>query len=120
MGPAELGIWGARDAFLKKNRAAVIDFLEDTMRVTRWFTDPANNAEATKIAADSAKVPEALFKGWVFTKRDYYRDPGLLPDVAAIQANIDLQASVGFVKGKIDAKKYIDLSYIEAAKGRGN
>jgi NitT/TauT family transport system substrate-binding protein len=31
MGPSELGFWGAKDDFLKKNRAAMIDFLEDTL-----------------------------------------------------------------------------------------
>ncbi len=120
MGPGELGLWGAKDSFLKKNRAAMVDMLDDTMRVTRWYTDPKNHDEAMKIIADTTKAPAALFQDWMFSKLDYYRDPSLLPDVAAIKANIEAQSQLGFVKGKLDASKFVDISYVEEAKKRGN
>lgn len=117
MGPGELGLWGASDAFLKKNREAIVDLLEDTMRVTRWYTDPKNHDEAMKIIAETTKAPAALFSSWMYTKQDYYRDPSLLPDVEAVKSNIAAQAQLGFVKGKLDVAKHIDTSYaVDAAK----
>jgi sulfonate transport system substrate-binding protein len=118
MGPSELGVWAAKDSFLKKNRAAVIDLLEDTMTAQRWFNDPANHDEAVKIVADVTKAPAALFSDWMFTRKDYYRDPKLVPDVKAMQANIDLQGQLGFLKGKMDVKKFVDLSYVTEAGKR--
>lgn len=118
MGPSELGIWAAKDGFLKKNRAAVIDMMEDTMRVTRWLRDPKNHDEAVKIVSDFAKAPPALYADWLFTEKDYYRDPELKLDIPAFQSNLDVQRDLGFFKSKIDVKKYVDTSYIEEARKR--
>ncbi len=118
LGPSELGVWAARDTFLKTNHAAIVDFLEDAMRVLRWYSDPANHEEAVKIVASVAKAPSALFEDWTFTKKDYYRDPALTPDLAAMQANVDAQRRLGFINGAMDVKKYTDLSYVEEARKR--
>ena len=118
LGPSELGVWAAKESFLKKNREAVIDLLEDTMTVSAWFSDPANHDEAVKIVAEITKAPPALFSEWIFTRKDYYRDPGLVPDIAAMQANVDLQGQLGFLKGQMLVKNFADLSYVEAAGAR--
>lgn len=118
MGVSELAIWVAKDSFLKKNRAAVVDFLEDSMRALRWYLDPKNHDEAVKIAAAAAKVPPSMFQDWLFTKRDVYRDPSMLPNVVALQSNFDTQKELGFLSSKIDAKTYIDTSYVEEATKR--
>ena len=120
MGVSELGVWVAHDAFLKKNQAAVTDFLADAMAATRWYLDPKNHDEAVKIASDFAKAPPALFAEWLFTKKDYYRDPSLLPNVAAFQANMDLQRELGFLNTKIDVKQYVDTTLVQAAAKRLN
>src|SRR5437667_9888359 len=39
-------VWTARTPFLEKNRAALPDVMEDTLRITRWFLDPNNHKEA--------------------------------------------------------------------------
>ncbi len=118
MGPSELSVWAAKDSFLKQNRAAIIDMLEDCMVASRWFSDPANHDAAVKIVVETTKAPAALFGDWIFTKKDYYRDPNFIPDVDAMQANIDLQAQLGFLKGKMEVSKYVDLSYVEEAGKR--
>jgi sulfonate transport system substrate-binding protein len=118
MGPSELGIWVAHKDFLEKNRAAVTDFLEDTIRATRWYLDPAHHDEAVKIAADFSKAPPALFASWLFTKTDYYRDPNLKPNLAALQSNVDLQRDLGFFSSKIDVQRYVDLSLLDEAVKR--
>ena len=36
-GVTQLLIWCARQSFIDKNRAAMVDFMEDTLRITRWY-----------------------------------------------------------------------------------
>jgi hypothetical protein len=51
-------------------------------------------------------------------KGDYYRDPHGLPDLDAMQANIDAQAKLGFLKSSPDVRKYAALGLIEEAAKR--
>ena len=118
LGLTQMIIWCARDSFIQKNRAAVVDFMEDATRAVRWYTDPANRDEAVKILSDAMKIPPERLSSWVFTKNDMYRDPNLMPDLKALQANIDLQADLGLIKGKIEVAKYADLSIIDEAVKR--
>jgi NitT/TauT family transport system substrate-binding protein len=99
----------------------MVDFMEDSIRAVRWYLDPKNHAEAVEIAARVSKRPAAAFDKWLFLKAgqngDYYRDPSMLPDLKALQANIDLQHQLGLVKATIDVAKHSDLSVVrEAAK----
>src|SRR6201996_5331419 len=50
-GITQLTMWTARTEFIQKNRAALVDFLEDTIRAVRWCTDPAHHEEAVAIVA---------------------------------------------------------------------
>ena len=75
LGPTQFALWTARTPFLEKNRAAVVDFLEDTLRALRWYLEPANHAAAVDILADFTHLPAARFDGWLLTHKDQYRDP---------------------------------------------
>ncbi len=118
LGTSELGIWVAHKDWLEKNKAAVTDFLEDTLVATRWYLDPKNHDEAVKIASDFAKAPPALFASWLFTHKDYYRDPNLQPNVKALQANVDTMKDLGFMKEGLDVGKYVDTSLLADALKR--
>ena len=37
IGVTDMIVWAARKPFLDKNRAAMVDFMEDTLRITRWY-----------------------------------------------------------------------------------
>jgi NitT/TauT family transport system substrate-binding protein len=116
LGVTQMISWNARAAFIEKNRAAMVDFMEDMLRITRWYTDPKNHDEAAQIASRITKAPPERF-GWLFTKQDEYRDPDLLPNLEALQRNVDTTRELGFVKNKIDIAKFSDLSLVkEAAK----
>jgi sulfonate transport system substrate-binding protein len=116
LGVTQMISWNARKGFIEKNRAAMVDFMEDMLRITRWYVDPANHDEVAKIASNVTKQPPERF-GWLFTKQDEYRDPNLLPNMEALQRNLDATRDLGFVKNKIDVNKYADLSLVkEAAK----
>jgi sulfonate transport system substrate-binding protein len=56
--------------------------------------------------------------GWVFTKTDEYRDPNMLPDLAALQRNVDLTKELGYAQSSFDVKAYSDLSMVEEAAKR--
>ena len=71
-----------------------------------------------QIAARVTKQPPERFAGWLFTDKDYDRSPDLLPDLAALQANIEVQRDLGFLKGPIDVQKYVDLSIVREAATR--
>ena len=106
----------ARKPFIEAHRAALVDFLEDSLRITRWYLDPKNHDEITEIAARLTKQPADRF-GWVFTKRDYYRDPNMLPNLDALQSNVEMTKELGFINASFDVRAHCDLSLIsEAAK----
>ena len=117
IGVTQMIVWAARKPFIDKNRAAMVDFMEDTLRITRWFLDPANHKEAMEIAGRVTKQPPERFD-WLFTKRDAYHDPNMLPDLAALQKNVDMTRDLGFVKTTLDVKKHADLSIVEEAANR--
>jgi NitT/TauT family transport system substrate-binding protein len=122
IGRTQMIVWAAREGFLKKNRAAMVDFMEDTIRAVRWYIDPKNHDEAVQIAARVSKRPAAAFDKWLFRKAgqdgDYYRDDHMRPDLKSLQANIDLQHQLGLVKASIDVAKHAELSIIEDAAKR--
>ena len=108
----------ARGDFLKANRAAVADFFEDYLRALRWFLDLANRPEALQITANFLKRPVAVFEGYAFTPKDYYRDSGAVPDLAALQRNIDQVVELGILPRGIEVKDHADLSFLEKARKR--
>ena len=118
VGRSQMIVWVARKDFIDKNRAAMVDFMEDSLRAVHWFLDPANRKEVLEVAAKVSKRPAASFESWLFTKNDAYRDPNMIPNLEALQANIKLQKDLGFIKTDIDVKKYSDLSLVEEAAKR--
>ena len=117
LGPTQMIVWTARKSFIDKNRAALVDFMEDMLVITRWYIDPKNHDEAAKIASKITKAPPERF-GWLFTKDDTYRDPDLLPNLDALQKNVDTVKELGFVNKTIDVKKHADLSIVQEAIAR--
>lgn len=118
VGRTQMLVWTARAGFLEKHRAAVLDFLEDALRAVRFYVDPRNHDEVVQIAARVSKQPPDKFQEWLFTKKDYYRDPNLVPDLGALQANIDLQRDLGLLRASVDVKKHADLSLVREAAAR--
>jgi NitT/TauT family transport system substrate-binding protein len=115
-GVMQLLIWCARQSFIDKNRAAMTDFMEDSVRITSWFLNPKNHAEVAEISARLTKQPPERFD-WPFTTKDYYHAPGMRPDLEALQRNLGLMKDLGIITTDIDLKKHSDLSLVnEAAK----
>jgi NitT/TauT family transport system substrate-binding protein len=117
IGRSDMIVWVARKPFIDKNHAALVDFYEDTLRIVRWYLDPANHEASMQILGALVKRPPAIFS-WVFTKQDVYHDPNLMPDLDALQNNVDLTHELGFTKSTFKVKDYTDLSMIEEAAKR--
>ena len=117
VGVSQFTMWTARQSFIENNRAAMVDFMEDTLRIVRWYLDPANRQEVMEICARITKQRSERF-AWVFTDRDYYRDRNLLPDLAALQRNVNLTHDLGLIKASFDVAKFADLSVVREAVKR--
>jgi len=116
-GITQLTMWTARTGFIQQNRAALVDFLEDSVRAIRWYTEPNNHDEAVAIVARLNKAPPERMD-WAFTSRDQFRDPNGAPNLAALQSNLAQQKAVGLLDDSIDVQKYSDLSMVEEAAKR--
>jgi NitT/TauT family transport system substrate-binding protein len=119
IGSIALSFWAARKGFIDKNRAALVDLMEDYGAVLRWYYDPANHKEAVALTAGFLKRPPAAFEGWLFTKKDFHRDPDGKPDLKVVQSSIDKVKELGFIKDTLDVSEFADLTIVdEAAKRR--
>ncbi len=118
MGQTQKIFWVARSGYLDKNRAALVDFVEDFMRAQRWFMNPSNRADALQIVSSFTKQPPEFYAGYVWTNSDYYRDPRGLPNLEALQHSIDVQVELGILKAKLDVKALSDLSIVTEAADR--
>jgi sulfonate transport system substrate-binding protein len=119
IGPAELLMWSARAPYIAAHRAALVDLMEDNLRMLRWYSDPANHQEAIAIVAKLTKQPpESL--DWVFTKRDDFRGPDGAPDLRSVDTDLKMEKTLGYLKTDIDVAKYADLTIAgEALKRLG-
>ena len=117
LGLSQFIMWTARKPFIDAHRAALVDLLEDSLRIIHWYLDPQNHDAVEQIAARVTKQPANQF-GWVFTKSDYYRNAQMLPDLDALQNNVDLVQKLGLVHARLDVKSHADLSMIEEAGNR--
>jgi sulfonate transport system substrate-binding protein len=117
IGVSQFAMWTARKGFIDANRPALVDFMEDTMRIEHWYLDPKNHDAVAAIAGRITKQPPERF-GWLFTKNDYYRARDMRPDLDALQKNVDMTRDLGFVKASFDVKAHSDLSLVEEAAKR--
>jgi sulfonate transport system substrate-binding protein len=117
LGLSEFVSFQARKPFIDAHRAALVDWFEDTLRILHWYMDAKNHEAVAQIAARVVKAPPERM-GWVFTKTDTYRDPNMIPDLAALQRNVDLTKQLGFARESFNVKAYSDLSMVKEAAAR--
>ena len=120
LGPTETLVYVGKTDWIAKNRPAIVDFLEDHMRMRKWMTstDPQIRAQVLKVTSELTKQPESEFEEWVYTNKDQHRALDLKIDVARLQKNIDDLKEVGVLTSTIDVKKYVDMSLAEEAGKR--
>ncbi len=98
--------------FLKANPDAVRGFLADYVEGLRWYYDKANREKAIELVADFTKSPKPVLDSYFATTRDYFRDPGACISAEAIQKPIDAMVDQKLIGERVEAAKYLDLSYL--------
>lgn len=116
IGKTQMLVHVARSEFLEKNRAVLKDFFADYMTAKKWFHDPANFEEVLEITARFTKRPKESLRPYAFQKADFYMNPDGIPDVDALQKNLDLLKTLNLIDQRIEVEKYVDLSFIRGAK----
>jgi NitT/TauT family transport system substrate-binding protein len=118
LGQTQSVFLAARGEFLDTNKAALMDFFEDHVRALRWFQDPANHKEAVGIVAAFMKKPPAELD-YLFSAKDYYRDPYAHVNAAGIQSVIDVSKELGLLPATIQvAPKHVDDQFVAEAERR--
>ena len=118
VGPNQAAMWAMRADFIAAHRAALIDYFADAMRATRWFLAPANHDAAIAIVMSVTKEPKATID-YAFTMADVGRSLDLVPNVTAVQEEIDTAAQLKLVPAVVTiVPDHVDLSMIEEAKSR--
>ena len=117
-GPVETLMFVTNAAFVAKNRAALVDFLEDNIRMRRWMFDPKTRTDAIKQLSDTTKIPVAEYEEWVYTANDYYYHPQALTDVQRLQQNVEVLKQAGVIPNAINVAPYVDLSLVKEAAAR--
>ena len=119
LGPLMTNFICARGSFIANNRAVLVDYMEDFLRVVRWYYDPANRDESIKIVAEASKVPEAVLRRYIFTQDgDYWRSMEAVPDLDALQRNLGFIKELGLSRQDINVKDHADLSIAAEAAAR--
>jgi len=119
-GPVETLMFMTKAAFAEKHRAALVDFLEDNIRMRRWMFDPNTRSDAIKQLSDTTKIPVAEYAEWVYTTNDYYYHPQALTDIQRLQHNVEVLKQAGVVANAINVTPYVDLSLVKEAAARLN
>ena len=100
------------NTFLKSNPDAVRAYLADYVAGLAWYYDPANRSKAIEIVSDFTKSPKPVLDSYFATDRDYYRDPNGCVSAASIQKPIDAMVEEKLLDTKVDAAKYLNLSFL--------
>jgi NitT/TauT family transport system substrate-binding protein len=117
LGTTQTVVLGGLSEFVAKNRPALVDFLEDELRMRRWLYDERNRPAMLEIVTRLTKQPAERFADWIFTRNDLYRDINGEVDPVVLQRNVDDLQKLGLTKDTIDVAKHLDMSLVkEAAK----
>ena len=117
-GPVETLMFITKASVVTKNRAALVDFLEDNIRMRRWMFDPKTRMDAITQLSDTSKIPVAEYAEWVYTTEDYYYPPQALTDLQRLQHNVEVLKQAGVIPDAVDVSPYVDLSLAKEAAAR--
>jgi ABC-type nitrate/sulfonate/bicarbonate transport system substrate-binding protein len=104
----ELVVIVGHQTYLKAHAEAIRGFLADLQTATEFYLAHPLEARQTLIDKKFVRVPADIY----LHMKDYYRDPTLRVDVAALKKMQDAQVAAGFQKKKADIATLVDLSYL--------
>jgi ABC-type nitrate/sulfonate/bicarbonate transport system substrate-binding protein len=104
----ELILLLGKDAFLKQNATAIRGFLEDLQGSTRFYLERPGEARQIILDSRTVRVSPDIY----LNMKDYYRDPTLRPDAAALERVQDTMIRTGFTRKRADIPAMMDLTYL--------
>jgi len=104
----ELILLLGKDAFLKQNGAAIRGLLEDLQASTRFYLEKPREARQMILDAKAVRLSPDIY----LNMKDYYRDPTLRTDPAALERVQEVMIKTGFTKKRADIPAMVDLSYL--------
>jgi ABC-type nitrate/sulfonate/bicarbonate transport system substrate-binding protein len=104
----ELIVLVGKNTFLKQNAAAIRALLDDLRTSTRFYVENPREARQIILDAKALRIAPDIYLGM----RDYYRDPTMLPDGAALERVQDIMIKSGFTKKRADIANIVDISYL--------
>jgi len=104
----ELILLLGKHAFLKQNGAAIRGLLEDLQASTRFYLEKPREARQMILDAKAVRLSPDIY----LNMKDYYRDPTLRPDAAAMERVQEVMIKTGFTKKRADIPAMVDLSYL--------
>jgi ABC-type nitrate/sulfonate/bicarbonate transport system substrate-binding protein len=104
----ELLVVAAKPAFLQAQPTAVRAFLADLRTATHFYLE--HTAEARQILIDKkfVRVSPEIYLGM----KDYYREPDLRIDTAAMKEMQALEVKDGFQSKAVDIDKLVDMTFL--------
>ncbi|MGB0630901.1 MAG: ABC transporter substrate-binding protein, partial [Alphaproteobacteria bacterium] len=102
LGATETLQWIGKADWIGKNRAALVDFLADNIRLRKWLYDPASREQVLATLSKVTKRPAKNYASWAFTNQDNYRDPNAMTNVARMQQNVDDLVKLGILKSGLN------------------
>lgn len=120
LGATETLQWIGRADWIKKNRAAIVDFMADNIRLRKWLYAPGSREQVLATLSKVTKRPAKNYASWAFTKTDNYREPNAMVNVGRMQKNVDDLVRLGILKQGVTVKDYVDLSIAQEAAARVN
>ncbi len=118
IGPTETITFVGRADWVKAHRAALVDFIEDSIRARRWAAGPGHE-EAVKIVAKVTKRPVKSME-YAWTHEDNYYDPNAEVNIARMQKNIDDLVKIKLLKAPIKVSDVVDPTIAAEAAARVN
>ena len=104
----ELIILLGKDAFLHANASAVRGLLDDLRASLAFYLERPREARQILMDAKMVRLAPDIY----LNMKDYYRDPTLRPDAAALERVQDIMIGTSFTKKRADISALVDLSYL--------
>ena len=75
---------------------------------TRFYLEKPREARQLILDAKTVRLAPDIY----LNMKDYYRDPTLRPDAAALERVQDIMVKTGFTKKRVDIPALVDASYL--------
>jgi ABC-type nitrate/sulfonate/bicarbonate transport system substrate-binding protein len=104
----ELIVIMGKDAYLKKNEAAIHGLLEDVKIATDFYLAKPREARQILIDKKMVRVSPDVY----LDMQDYYREPSLRIDVDSLDKMQKFQLEAKFQDKSVDVNTLVDLTYL--------